>query len=340
MTNDNQISQPRHSTEHDINTDTENKVPIPEKPPKASWKRYLRLGLGLLIAGLIFYFIFKRLVGSWQQVGETLLTGDPLYLALSFGLLFLCFPLPILVWRRIVFDLYGHKIDLKFSFVAIMLANASRYIPGKVWFIGIMAWMAHEYKVSKERFVVASILTQLFNLVGAAIIGVALTRGGQVEIPIWTLAIVGAGLIFVLQPKFLHKAVIWALRLKHTSVEVPTMKFDTVAYSIALQGLALGLMGASMFLMAKAFSPELTIRGLPQTMGSFSMSYLLGYLSFFVPAGVGVREGSLMLLLPANMTEAVRATVSIGFRIWSIVVELIHTVIALIFYAKIFKESK
>jgi uncharacterized membrane protein YbhN (UPF0104 family) len=70
------------------------------------------------------------------------------------------------------------------------------------------------------------------------------------------------------------------------------------------------------------------------------MSYLLGYLSFFVPAGLGVREGSLMLLLPAEMTEAVRATVSIGFRIWSIFVELIHTLIALIFYAKIFRESR
>ena len=299
MTNDDPTSQPRHLTEHDINIETENNIPIPEKPPKAGWKKYLRLGIGLLIAGLIFYFIFKRLVGSWEQVGETLLTGDPLYLALSFVLLFLCFPLPILVWRKIVLDLYGHKIDLKFSFVAIMLANASRYIPGKVWFIGIMAWMAHEYKVSKERFVVASILTQLFNLVGAAIIGVALTRGGQVEIPIWTLAIVGVGLIFVLQPKFLHKATIWALRLKHASVEVPAMKFGTVAYSIVLQGLALGLMGASMFLMAKAFAPEITVKGLPRTIGSFSMSYLLGYLSFFVPAGLGVREGSLMLLLPA-----------------------------------------
>ncbi len=309
-------------------------------PYKNRWKRYLRLIIGLIIAGIIFYFIFKRLSGSWDKVGETLLTGDPIYLALSFILLLLCFPIPILVWRKIVQDLYGHKIELKFSFVAIMLANASRYIPGKVWFIAIMAWMAHEYRVSKERFVVSSILTQLFNLIAAATIGISLTRGGQIEFPLWSLTIIAGGLIIVLQPKFLHKAVIWALRLKHTSAEVPKMKASTVAYALVVQGLALGLMGASMFLMAKAFAPELTLKSLPRTMGSFSMSYFLGYVSFFVPAGLGVREGSLILLLPTEMSEAIRATVSIGFRIWSIIVELIHTLIALIFYAKISRELK
>lgn len=313
---------------------------VPRPPQKNRGKRYLRLVLGLAIAGVIFYFIFKRLSGSWDQVGETLMTGNPLYLGLSFVLLFVCFPIPILVWRRIIQDLYGHKIDMKFSFIAIILANASRYIPGKVWFIAIMAWMAHEYNISKERFVVSSILTQLFNLVAAATIGIALTRGGQIEFPLWSLAIITVGLIIVLQPKFLHKATIWALRLKHTSAEVPKMKFKTVAYALAIQTLALGLMGASMFLMAKAFSPELKLRTLPQTIGSFSMSYFLGYVSFFVPAGLGVREGALLLLLPSEMPEAIRATVSIGFRIWSIIVELIHTLIALVFYAKISKELK
>jgi len=310
------------------------------QPPTQGVKRALKLILGLAISAVIFYFIFKKLSGSWSEIGETLLTGNLLYLALSFIVLFISFPVPFLIWRRIVNDLYDHQVGLKFTFVAMMLANISRYIPGKVWFVAIMAWMAGEYKVSKERFVVSSILTQLFNLMAAALIGVALTRGGQIEVPLWTLTIIAVALAIVLRPKFLHKATIWTLRLKHAKGDVPTMPFKTVLYAICLQFLALGLMGTSMFLMAKAFDPNLSLKTLPHTIGSSSLSYFLGYVSFLTPAGLGVREGSIILLLPVEISETVRATVSIGFRIWSILVEITHTIIALVFYAKLSKELK
>ncbi len=302
--------------------------------------RHIKLIVGLVISALIFYFIFNRISGHWWEIGQALRTANPTYLILSFVLLLLSFPIPILVWRRIVFDLYDHKIDLKFSYLAITLANISRYIPGKVWFIAIMAWMAKEYGVSKERFVVASILTQFFNLIAASMLGVILVGGGRVDIPIWSLAIILIALIIILQPKFLHRFTVWALRLKHASTEVPTMRFSTVVYALAIQVVALSLTGASMYLMALAFKPDVSLRALPQTIGGFCLSYFLGYISFFTPAGLGVREGSLILLLPVELSETLRATLSIAFRVWATIVEVIHSLIAFILYIRFSKGIK
>jgi hypothetical protein len=75
------------------------------------------------------------------------------------------------------------------------------------------------------------------------------------------------------------------------------------------------LSGAGLFLLADSFSP-LAIGDLPQVIGAMGFSWVLGTLSFLTPAGLGVREGAMGLLLGSLIPAPLPALLAILSRFW------------------------
>jgi uncharacterized membrane protein YbhN (UPF0104 family) len=57
-------------------------------------------------------------------------------------------------------------------------------------------------------------------------------------------------------------------------------------------------------------------------MGAFAAAWIVGFLAFFIPSGLGVREVVLIALLPAwDSTQVIGA--SVGFRVAALVGEML-----------------
>jgi hypothetical protein len=56
--------------------------------------------------------------------------------------------------------------------------------------------------------------------------------------------------------------------------------------------------------------------------GSFALSTLIGFLAFFLPAGIGAREGTLILFLNPIMKNPYSTVASLASRLWMISAEL------------------
>ena len=95
------------------------------------------------------------------------------------------------------------------------------------------------------------------------------------------------------------------------------------------------------FLFVRAFT-EVTFADIPYLSGSFALSTFTGFMAFFLPAGLGAREGLLIFLLGAATGNTIAIVVSIGSRLWLIAADIFLFFIAVIsklFGEKAFKNS-
>ena len=70
--------------------------------------------------------------------------------------------------------------------------------------------------------------------------------------------------------------------------------------------------------------------GITLSIPVYSLSCVMGTLSFIAPAGLGIREGILTIFLSSFIPVSSAATISIATRIWSIGAEAICAAFALI----------
>jgi uncharacterized membrane protein YbhN (UPF0104 family) len=82
------------------------------------------------------------------------------------------------------------------------------------------------------------------------------------------------------------------------------------------------LLGTAFVLFAAAFHPPLAAQ--PRFVaGTVAAAYLVGYLFILVPAGIGVREGAMLLLLQQVMPAGGALVVSVLSRVWFTAAELV-----------------
>ena len=87
--------------------------------------------------------------------------------------------------------------------------------------------------------------------------------------------------------------------------------------------------GGAFYLFIRAFYP-LGGYYIPILSGIYALSFTAGYLAFFTPAGLGVREGALTFLLSLFIPMPIAIGVSLLSRLWLISVELVILVVFLI----------
>ena len=83
------------------------------------------------------------------------------------------------MWGRIVQDLGGPRLPVWTTVRVFMVANLGRYVPGKVWQIAGLAYLAKREGVQASVATGAAILGQGIALLGAVLVGMGAAAGGQ-----------------------------------------------------------------------------------------------------------------------------------------------------------------
>ena len=87
--------------------------------------------------------------------------------------------------------------------------------------------------------------------------------------------------------------------------------------------------GAAFYFFLMSYYP-LGLYFIPILSGIFAISFAAGYVAFFAPAGLGVREGILIFLLSFFMPTSVAIGIAILSRLWILGVELLILIVFLI----------
>jgi len=209
------------------------------------------------------------------------------------------------------------------------VSNIGKYLPGKVWTVVGMIYLLEKEGVPKRKGLTTSIIGQALSVLSAFILSFILLGFTLYEKifsknpVIFFLAILFsiAVLIIVAYPKLLQISINLGLSLaKKERINLELRSRDLLLY--------LAYYIFSWFLFGLAFM--VFIQSITQVnwnlyfslTGAFAFSLTIGFLAVFVPGGLGVREGILVLLLSLYFPLPVATLISIFSRLYISVVEL------------------
>ena len=165
-----------------------------------------------------------------------------------------------------------------------------RYIPGKVWLFAARVMLTRSEGISL-RIVSAATAAEVLLFMVAGLV-VSLLFSPFVLIPeqlsrwlSWLSFAAVAGLAAALHPK------VWGRieRALARDGEAPTLSRSRVLLALVQYSFAFAAWALSYFLVAASFSP-IPLSTAPGFCAIVSASWLAGFLAFFAPAGIGVRE--------------------------------------------------
>jgi len=297
-------------------------------PPADFWSlgRGGKLAFQLLLTGVVTWFILKAIGFNLEE----LRAFDLSELVVNWGLLTLsCLVLLLAylfsagLWGLMVREIGGYEVGFVASLRVFFTANLGRYLPGKLWQIAGLAYLARGEGVPGGTATAAAVLGQAFSLAGATLLGagVLLQSGrGPAFGGGWVAAVLLVLLLGATFPGILKLLLPLWFRLARQ--KIPGGFRPDAGFGVRWMGLyAIGwaLQGVAFWILVRSLGFQLTLmEGVP----AFPAAYVVGYVALFAPAGVGIREGVLVALL-GPVLGAGAAVVALAARLWTTIVELL-----------------
>jgi len=287
----------------------------------------LRKVLQYLVPAVIALFLGQALYNSWEEVRTYRWSCDYSLLALSLGIMLASLCLYAWQWR---FSL--QRLGAAISFIKALriyfIGNLARYIPGTVW--QFMGWfyLLEQEGVSPVQTLTSIAVNQVIqNMAGLTLAFVVLGQrlGKIASYP--TLIVIPLGLA-IIQPSVLERLLNWGLRLfRRGPVAIELTAWDLARFTAIHLSIWLGY-GLAFYLFTRALYP-MPLKWLPAWTGIFAGAWVIGFLSFLAPGGLGVREGILLYLLGLYLPSPVAIVVTLLSRLWVTAAELMGTALAL-----------
>ncbi len=293
--------------------------------------RFLQVGLTVVVT----WFIFDRIGVDLARLGT--LNPDEwrprpgLFLS-SCVVLVLGYLWSASMWGRLVRDLGGPSLLLGTSVRVFMVANLGRYVPGKVWQIAGLAYLAKREGVQAGVATGAAILGQGIAILAATLVGMGTLFGADQfwrELG-WVGLIAGIGIALsiiaavVIRPVFRRVVAFW-FRLTRTDPPDNGLGSGNAGLRwLALYVVNWGIYATAFWLLYLSFGEWRTFL---QVGPAFAAAYVAGYIAVFAPAGAGIREGVLVVLLQPIMAREAAVVLAVIARLWTTVVELIPAAI-------------
>ena len=234
-------------------------------------------------------------------------------------------------WRAALADL-GGSLPHAGAMRVFYLGQLGKYLPGTIWPAVTQMRLGRDYRVpplaSGAAFAVFMlVLVGTGLLVGLPV--VPLLGRDAVDEYRW-LALVLPLFALALTPPLLNRAVAVALRaIRRPPLPAP-LSLTGVLRVAGWAVLSWLCYGAHVFLLARRLGTDGGALLWLQCTGAFAAAFASGPLLLVMPAGAGVREAALLLLLGSTVTVPVAAVVAVTSRLLFIVGDIAWSAVAVL----------
>lgn len=254
------------------------------------------------------------LAGRWSEIVDQLGRQRPVVLLGSLALALAGVFLSFLLWRGTLATL-GSSLPVRPAARLFFLTQLGKYVPGAVWPVLAQMRMGRELGVPRQRMGLAFLLTLgLATLVGVFVGVAALPALLRAEGRAVLLGLVAVPLLVaLLVPRVLNGLLGRALAvLRRPGLEQPLSGRD-VGRGVG-SALAFWLVyGGHVWLLAVGLGAD-PLEALPVAIGGFAIAFSVGPLLVVLPAGAGVREAVLVVLLASVLSTAEATAVALTSR--------------------------
>lgn len=282
---------------------------------KTSWRV-----MQAVAGAVILYVLVRKTINDWGKVREQRIEWHLRWEFIIAALIVTWAMYGVLIWGwRAVLSGWRERLRIVDAARIWSISSLGKYIPGKLWSIAGMALMAQQRGVSATAATGSAVIMQLVSLATGAMLALALSGtalldrlvggfGAMAAIALASLALVMA--VALTSPSVTRRISFLlgrpdAIRPVDPSALAAALFANLVAwagYGIALQLLLLGTLSGVDLSWATAT-------------GAFAASYVLGYVILFLPAGLGVRELTLFMLLRDTIGDAPALAIAAASRV-------------------------
>ena len=288
---------------------------LPSSARKRS--RWLTVAVLAVVAG----FFVATLAARWNDVISLKWRLEPGLFVLATVLLALSYGLVACLWGVALGRAAGTRVvaGARIWF----LSNLARYVPGNVWsYVGAVE-LARREGVARRTTLAVMALTQVLS-VGVAVaagLPVLLAERARLGRPALLGALVvaaGAALAALFRRRLLDLA---RRRLPGLDPADLTPSAGTVVLLVAGYALYWAVTGLAFAALVASLYP-LAPGDVPLVVAAYAAAYAAGFLALLTPAGLGVREGVLVVALAPVLPAGPALVVALLSRVWMMLVEL------------------
>ena len=287
--------------------------------------------LSIAILLIIVYFFGRVIDREWGKISGYNWSPHLSWLLLSILILFIVYLMAAFGWTLVLW-MIGGRIGWVRGFYIFLLSIFGRYIPGGVWSVLGRVYLCRLEGIPDSRSSMSILLEQAYPIVSASIVFAASllfwsdTRTVARMLPL--LILLPTSFVFLHPKPFLSIVNPILTRFGRGPLDI-SLTFNNMIILTFYYLFYWIVAGIAFYFFIRAFFP-LELYYIPILSGMYAISFTAGYLSFFTPAGLGVREGILTLLLSLFIPTPVAIGVTLLSRLWLIGVELIILTVFLI----------
>ena len=293
----------------------------PESAPARS--RWRTVAVLAVVAG----FFVATLAARWNDVISLKWRLEPGLFAVATVLLALSYGLVAGLWGLVLYRAAGTRLAAGARIW--FLSNLARYVPGNVWsYVGAVE-LARREGVARRTTLAVMALTQVLSVGVALLVGlpVLLAERARLGRPALLGALVvaaGAVLAAVFRRQLLGLA---RRRLPGLDPADLIPSAATVAWLVVGYGAYWAVTGVAFAGLVASLYP-LAATDIPVVVAAYAAAYAAGFLSLLTPAGLGVREGVLVVALAPVLPAGPALVVALVSRVWMMLVELAGAAVA------------
>jgi hypothetical protein len=276
-----------------------------------------------IVFGLVAVaFLVWAVVDNWTDLIHAIGSMDPFSIAGAVLLAYAGTIANMLSWRSIVSS-FGVHLPVAGAGRVTFTAQIGKYIPGGVWPMVAGSQLGGRVGLTGTTMVATMTLQLAISLVT----GTVIACGSLIIVPAlaheywWVVLVIVVIAAVALVPRVMQRLLRVFFRLTRRSEEVPDLQGAHLGKAIAWAILAWVFFGLQLWLLLGALG-SLEWRILVPAICGYALSWVVGFLAVFAPAGAGVREGILVLLFAATFTAPAVLGVALVSRMAFILVDI------------------
>ncbi|HEY7722863.1 MAG TPA: lysylphosphatidylglycerol synthase transmembrane domain-containing protein [Pedococcus sp.] len=284
----------------------------------------LRIGLALLVTAAVTVAVVR----NWSEVSADLRRVDGGSLALASAFVAVAPILTMLGWRRLLADL-GSDLHVAPAGGIFFVGQLGKYLPGSVWSIVAQAEMAARLHIPRSRSAVVGMITLGLAAICGFVVGLPalpllLRREGGEGVG-WLLLALPL-VVVLLWPPLLNWGIAVGLRLLRREPLEHNLSGRAVLTTAACFIGAWIFSGLHAWVLVRAIGEPTVDPGqlVVASVCGFALASSLAMFSVVLPAGVGVREGLLVLILaPGTTSTSAAAAVVVLSRFLTVLADVV-----------------
>jgi uncharacterized membrane protein YbhN (UPF0104 family) len=280
----------------------------------SDWKRWLVRGVKLALVVLVLSFVAFQFHRDLSELDLSEITLRPAWLVASAAIFLLALFPSGCYWQHL-HQQFGYPISFYGAQRAQYVAQLGKYVPGKALAILIRANLVHPFGVPYGVSVITSCYEVFTGMAAGAMLAAMIAAIDPPEIsaellrrvgldfnPVW-LGLVLMGMCGIPLWPSVFNFVIAKLTARVQAIELyrlPPVRLPTLAIGLFASAVGWWLQALSVWAMLQAVvpsPPELTPHVWAQCCAAIAFANVLGFVVFILPAGIGLRESFLLMLL-------------------------------------------